>query len=211
MAKMGSSLYPCKQSRDEKSKSLQCDVCKIEMKTINQFYRCPSCAKIEASEGYFEKKKIEKEKKEQELKESLPNYSLRSCDTSKKRSEPEVIELTDSDEEKDAKLANSIHGNKANETNYSKIAKIENKTEYIYKEWQIRTSDIESMEKMLRREVNEDMSNNLSCSEFPFKARGMYFRLGAYENKTQNLQEISPDKDSSIEFTEKEGIQINFI
>lgn len=119
-----------------------------------------------------------------------------------------VIELTDSDEENEIKHSKEI--NQINHSNDSKLAKIE-QADYIYNAWQIQTSDIESMEKMLRREFNEDVSNNLSCSEFPFKAKGRYFRLGAYQNETLNLDETDPEKISYIEFTEREGIQINFI
>lgn len=69
MAKMGSSLYSNQKSKDETHESLVfcflifnkksnlnlklCDDCKIEMKIINQFKRCSSCAKIVVDKVIF--------------------------------------------------------------------------------------------------------------------------------------------------------------
>ncbi|CAF0798384.1 unnamed protein product, partial [Brachionus calyciflorus] len=203
MGKMGSILGSTKNEDTILSK---CPECSMHLVKINHFLRCSKCFFAVAEKNYFENK--EKDKKNEEIKvlidTSEKKYNLRNPDLSKKRSEPEVIDLIDSDDE--VQIEPTKPEAVAREKSNLKAPVTEGKIEYLHKEWLIQQSDTESLEKMLRREFKETDSKNLLCSEYPFTSRISYMRLGGYKNSEQPNQ--TPHE---VQFSEKDGILLKLV
>ena len=107
--------------------------------------------------------------------------------------------MLDSDEEMDL----DVKAKESNETLVESESSNDQKSEFIHKDWLIRPSDLEKMDKMLKRELgNKSPDDEVLDEELILTAK--YVRLSGFKNDNQK------DK-ATVSFSSTNGICLSII